>query len=76
MADDARRPRLWPLSRTPAAAAPWRGAAAASLSSEAGVDLNAEAVNLVKFQQAFQASGKVMQVAHDIFTSILNLTGA
>lgn len=52
------------------------GAAAASLSSEAGVDLNAEAVNLVKFQQAFQASGKVMQVAHDIFTSILNLTGA
>ncbi|WP_353226600.1 flagellar hook-associated protein FlgK [Novosphingobium sp.] len=49
------------------------GAAASSLSAEAGVDLNAEAVNLVKFQQAFQASGKVMQVAHDIFTSILNL---
>lgn len=49
-------------------------AAAASLSSQAGVDLNAEAVNLVKFQQAFQASGKVMQVASDIFTSILNLT--
>lgn len=49
-------------------------AAAASLSAEAGVDLNAEAVNLVKFQQAFQASGKVMQVADTIFSSILNLT--
>lgn len=51
------------------------GAAAASLAAEAGVDLNAEAVNLVKFQQAFQASGKVMQVADTIFTSILNLSG-
>ena len=49
-------------------------AAATSLSSQAGVDLNTEAVNLVKFQQAFQASGKVMQVAADIFTSILNLS--
>jgi flagellar hook-associated protein 1 FlgK len=49
-------------------------AAASSLSSQAGVDLNTEAVNLVKYQQAFQASGKVMQTANDIFTSILNLT--
>ncbi len=49
------------------------GAAAASLSAQAGVDLNAEAVNLVKFQQAFEASGKVMQVANDIFSAILNL---
>jgi flagellar hook-associated protein 1 FlgK len=49
-------------------------AAAASLSAQAGVDLNTEAVNLVKFQQAFQASSKVMQVASDVFTSILNLT--
>jgi flagellar hook-associated protein 1 FlgK len=50
-------------------------AASASLSTQAGVDLNAEAVNLVKFQQAFQASSKVMQTANTIFTSILNLTG-
>lgn len=48
-------------------------AAAASLSKESGVDLNAEAVNLVKFQQAFQASGKVMQVASDVFSTILNI---
>lgn len=49
-------------------------AAAASLSSEAGVDLNAEAVNLVKFQQAFQASSKVMQTANTVFNAILNVT--
>jgi len=51
-------------------------AAAASLSAQSGVDLNAEAVNLVQFQQAFQASGKVMQTANDVFTAIYNLTGA
>ena len=49
-------------------------AAAASLSAQAGVNLNTEAVNLVQYQQAFQASGKVMQTASDIFTAIYNLT--
>lgn len=48
-------------------------AASASLSSEAGVDLNAEAVNLVKFQQAFQASSKVMQTATTVFNAILDI---
>lgn len=42
-----------------------------ALSAQAGVDLDQEAVNLVRFQQAFQASGKVMQVASDIFDTIL-----
>ncbi|HQS96596.1 MAG TPA: flagellar hook-associated protein FlgK, partial [Novosphingobium sp.] len=36
-----------------------------ALSAQSGVDLDQEAVNLVRFQQAFQASGKVMQVASD-----------
>ena len=49
-------------------------AAAASLSSQSGVDLNTEAVNLVQFQQAFQASGKVMQAASTIFSTIYNLS--
>ncbi|WP_428331779.1 flagellar hook-associated protein FlgK [Novosphingobium sp.] len=49
-------------------------AASSSLSAQAGVDLNSEAINLVKFQQAFQASSKVMQTASTIFDSILNLT--
>jgi flagellar hook-associated protein 1 FlgK len=48
-------------------------AAAASLSAQAGVNLNNEAVNLVQFQQAFEASGKVMQTASDLFTAIYNL---
>ena len=42
-----------------------------ALDEQAGVDLDQEAVNLVRFQQAFQASGKVMQVASDIFDTIL-----
>jgi flagellar hook-associated protein 1 FlgK len=42
-----------------------------SLQAQAGVDLDQEAVNLVRFQQAFQASGKVMQTAKDIFDTLL-----
>ena len=49
-------------------------AAAASLATQAGVDLNTEAVNLVQFQQAFEASGKVIQAASTVFTAIYNLT--
>lgn len=42
-----------------------------ALAAETGVDLDAEAANLVRFQQAFQASGRVMQVASDIFDTVL-----
>jgi flagellar hook-associated protein 1 FlgK len=44
-----------------------------ALSSQAGVDLDQEAVNLLRYQQAFQASGRVMQVANDIFNTILGI---
>lgn len=44
-----------------------------ALQAQAGVDLDQEAVNLVRYQQAFQASGRVMQVASDIFDSILSI---
>jgi len=47
--------------------------ASTALSAAAGVDLNTEAVNLVRFQQAFQASGKVMQVATTLFDTLLNI---
>ncbi len=47
--------------------------ATAALQATAGVDLDQEAVNLVRYQQAFQASGKVMQVAADLFNTILNV---
>ena len=45
--------------------------ASISLQAQAGVDLDQEAVNLVRYQQAFQASGKVMQTAKDIFETLL-----
>lgn len=44
-----------------------------ALSAQSGVDLDQEAVNLVRFQQAFQASGKVMQVSSDIFDTLLQI---
>lgn len=44
-----------------------------ALSAQSGVDLDAEAVNLVRYQQAFQASGRVMQVASDIFDTLLGI---
>lgn len=45
--------------------------AAAVLASETAVDLDEEAANLLRFQQAFQASGRVIQAATDIFDTIL-----
>ena len=44
-----------------------------ALSAQAGVDLDQEAVNLVRYQQAFQASGRIMQVASDIFDTLINI---
>ncbi|MBS0474511.1 MAG: flagellar hook-associated protein FlgK [Proteobacteria bacterium] len=41
--------------------------------SLSGVDLDQEAVNLVRYQQAFQASGKAIQVASTIFDTLLSL---
>jgi flagellar hook-associated protein 1 FlgK len=46
-------------------------AAKVTLSAQAGVSLDNEAANLVRYQQAFSASGRVMQVASDIFNSVL-----
>ena len=47
--------------------------AIAALSAETAVDLDEEAADLIRFQQAFQASGKVIQTARDIFDTILGL---
>jgi len=44
-----------------------------ALQAQAGVDFDSEAVNLVRFQQAFSASGRVMQVANDLFDTILGI---
>lgn len=49
------------------------GTAQTALAAQAGVDLDVEATNLVRFQQAFQANGRVMQVASDLFDTILSI---
>lgn len=47
--------------------------ASAALSRETSVDLDAEAANLLRFQQAFQASGRVIQTAAELFDTILGI---
>jgi flagellar hook-associated protein 1 FlgK len=49
------------------------GSARISLEQQAGVDLDTEAANLIRFQQAFQASGRAMQVAKDIFDTLIGI---
>ena len=44
-----------------------------TLEQQSGVDLDAEAANLIRFQQAFQASGRAMQTASDIFDTLLGI---
>jgi len=41
--------------------------------TNSGVDLNTEAANLLQYQQAFQASSKVIQTAETIFTQLLSI---
>lgn len=44
-----------------------------TLSTETGVDLDQEATNLLRYQQAFQANGRVIQAAADVFDTILGI---
>lgn len=41
--------------------------------SESGVNLDEEATNLLRYQQAYQAAGKVMQIASKMFDVLLTL---
>jgi flagellar hook-associated protein 1 len=43
--------------------------------SVSGVNLDEEAAKLLQFQQAYQASAKMMQVAQGIFDSLLQTIG-
>jgi flagellar hook-associated protein 1 FlgK len=38
-----------------------------------GVNLDEEAANLMRFQQAYQASGKVLQIASQLFQQMLEI---
>lgn len=45
----------------------------AAQQSESGVNLDEEAANLLRYQQAYQAAGKVMQIASSLFDTILTI---
>ncbi len=48
-------------------------AAQSRVASISGVNLDEEAANMMKFQQAYMASSKIMQAANDTFNTILQL---
>ncbi|SEM95759.1 flagellar hook-associated protein 1 FlgK [Sphingomonas gellani] len=50
-----------------------RQGALTTLSTTTGVSLDSEAVDLMRFQQAYSASSRVIQVARDTFQSILEI---
>ena len=58
---------------TQSALATIASSARVTLEQQSGVDLDAEAANLIRFQQAFQASGRAMQTASDIFDTLLGI---
>ncbi|WP_230370891.1 flagellar basal body rod C-terminal domain-containing protein [Paludibacterium denitrificans] len=45
-------------------------------SNATGVNLDQEAADLLKYQQAYQASSKVIQIAQDLFSRLLQLGGS
>lgn len=47
-----------------------RDSAVDARDASAGVNLDQEAVNLMKFQQAYQASSRVIQVARETFDTL------
>ncbi len=48
-------------------------AAIANMQSQSGVNLDEEAANLIRYQQAYQAAGKMMQMASELFDVLLSL---
>lgn len=45
----------------------------AAMQSTSGVNLDEEATDLIRYQQAYQAAGKVMQIASQLFDTLLQL---
>ena len=61
------------LEVTSAAASQLHTSAVTAQQSESGVNLDEEAANLLKYQQAYQAAGKLMKAASDMFDVLLSL---
>jgi flagellar hook-associated protein 1 len=56
-----------------AASARWRDQSYAALDGITGIDLDFEAAELLRYQQAYNGSAKIIQVARDTINTILNL---
>ena len=52
-----------------------RESAEAQQQDVSGVNLDEEAANLLKYQQAYQASGQVIAMSKDLFDALLNAIG-
>ena len=61
------------LQATSGAAASLLEQSVASQQSESGVNLDEEAANLLRYQQAYQAAGKLIQTASTLFSVLLTL---
>ena len=61
------------LEVTSAAAATLLEQTTATLQSESGVNLDEEATNLLRYQQAYQAAAKVMQIAKEMFDTLMSI---
>jgi len=44
--------------------------------SESGVNLDEEAANLLRYQQAYQAAAKIMQTTNELFQTLVSLGGS
>jgi flagellar hook-associated protein 1 FlgK len=62
------------LEVTSAAQAALLSQAQALQQSESGVNLDEEAANLLRYQQAYQAASKVIQTANQMFDALLDIT--
>ena len=61
------------LEVTSAAAGTFFTQATAAQQGESGVNLDEEAANMMRYQQAYQAAGKLMQTASQMFEILLQL---
>ena len=41
-----------------------------------GVNMDEEAANLIRYQQSYQAAGKMLQIASQLFSTVLNVVGS
>jgi flagellar hook-associated protein 1 FlgK len=61
------------LKATSAYAEQWQQSSSIAMENYSGINLEEEAANLLRYQQAYQASGTVLQMARQMFDSIIGI---